>query len=394
MSSTFRPLRARSGISLFFFTNGAMMAGLLPRYPEVKAAFGLTNTEFGLMVAIGPLASMLASSLPAPLIRRFGARRVAMAGTLAMAAAIATAGFAPGFVIFATALGVAGFSDAITDAAQNVHALRVEDRVGRTIINSLHALWSLGATTGGIVGAFAASRGVPLGIHLMTVAIVLVGLAALATWMGQLPPVPQDAPVPGEEPDKPSTRLPAGTWTWLAPLVLLAVAGILVEDVAQNWSALYLVQTVGVSTGIGGIGYVVMLAAHFAGRIFGDAATDRWGRVAVIKMSGAAIMLGGALIIAMPGLILVLVGYALAGYGCSVVVPAAYAAAGRLPGLPEGAGITYVSWLMRVGFLATSPIIGAIGDLTSLRVGLGLIVLAGLAVVVLAKSTRPNQFAS
>ena len=63
MSSTFRPLRARAGISLFFFTNGAMMAGLLPRYPEVKAAFGLTNTEFGLMVAIGPLASMLASAL-------------------------------------------------------------------------------------------------------------------------------------------------------------------------------------------------------------------------------------------------------------------------------------------------------------------------------------------
>ena len=65
MSTTPAPVRARTGISLFFFTNGAMMAGILPRYPEVKAAFELSNTEFGLMVAIGPLASMLASALPA-----------------------------------------------------------------------------------------------------------------------------------------------------------------------------------------------------------------------------------------------------------------------------------------------------------------------------------------
>ena len=53
------PVRARAGISLFFFTNGLMMAGLLPRYPEIKASFDLSNTAFGLMVAISPLAAML-----------------------------------------------------------------------------------------------------------------------------------------------------------------------------------------------------------------------------------------------------------------------------------------------------------------------------------------------
>ena len=32
--------RARAGISLFFFTNGAIFAGILPRFPEVKSALG------------------------------------------------------------------------------------------------------------------------------------------------------------------------------------------------------------------------------------------------------------------------------------------------------------------------------------------------------------------
>ena len=382
------PVRARIGISLLFFTNGAMMAGILPRYPEVKAAFELSNTAFGFMVAIGPLASMLASSLPAPLIRRFGAGRTALLWTIAMALAMALAGFAPHFLVFALALALAGFSDAIVDAAQNVHGVRVEDAYGKTIINSLHALWSLGATTGGLIGAWAASQHIPLSIHLSGVALALVLLAALATRLGRLPNGGRPV-VEGEQAEVAPTKLPQGAWALILPLVLLAIAGVLAEDIAANWSAVYLVQVLGVSVGVGGLGYAVMLAAQFVGRVLGDPATDRWGRVRVARVGGVMIAAGGVLIVFSPLLPAVLIGYALAGYGCATIVPAAYAAAGRLPGLPEGAGITYVSWLMRVGFLVASPIIGSIADLTSLRVGLFLLVVGGLAVTYLAKVLRP-----
>ena len=388
MTQTLDPVRARTGISLFFFTNGAMMAGILPRYPEVKAAFELSNTAFGFMVAIGPLASMLASSLPAPLIRRFGASRTALLWTAAMGVAMSLAGFAPHFLVFAFALAMAGFSDAIVDAAQNVHGVRVEDAYGKTIINSLHALWSLGATTGGLVGAWAASQRIPLSVHLTGVAIALVALAALATWLGRLPNGGRPT-VSVEAEGAPSTKLPKGAWALLLPLVFLAIAGVLTEDVAANWSALYLVQVVGVTAGVGGLGYSVMLAAQFIGRLLGDPSTDRWGRVTVARIGGAMIAVGGLLVVFFPALPTVLIGYALAGYGCATIVPAAYAAAGRLPGLPEGAGITLVSWLMRAGFLATSPIIGAVADLTSLRVGLFLLVMGGVGVLMLAKVLHP-----
>lgn len=387
MSVSLNPVRARAGISLFFFTNGAMMAGILPRYPEVKAAFELSNTAFGFMVAIGPLASMLASALPAPLIRRFGAQQTSLIWTGSMAVAMSLAGFAPHFLVFAFALAMAGFSDAIVDAAQNVHGVRVEDAYGKTIINSLHALWSLGATTGGVVGAFAASRGIPLSVHLTGVAVALVLLAGLATWLGRLPN--GGRPVVTEEHHEPPTRLPAGAWGMILPLVVLAIAGVLVEDIAANWAALYLVQVVGTTVGVAGLGYSAMLGAQFVGRLLGDPATDRWGRVVVIRIGGAMIAVGGLLVVALPSLPIVLIGYALAGYGCATVVPSAYAAAGRLPGLPEGAGITLVSWLMRVGFLATSPFIGSVADLTNLRVGLALLVVSGVAVAYLAKVVRP-----
>jgi len=104
-----------------FFTNGFLVANLLPRYPEVKQAFDLSNTEFGVVVAMMALGSMVASWLPAPLIRRFGAGPVAFFGTVGIAAAVTTIGFAPHVFLVAAAMAVSGFSDAVTDTAQNVH---------------------------------------------------------------------------------------------------------------------------------------------------------------------------------------------------------------------------------------------------------------------------------
>lgn len=56
--------------------------------------------------------------------------------------------------------------------------------------------------------------------------------------------------------------------------------------------------------------------------------------------------------------------------------------------MSEGAGVTIVSWLMRVGFLITSPIIGGITDLVDLRWGLALLVVVGVATVLLSGALR------
>lgn len=377
------------GVSLFFFTNGFLFANLLPRYPELKQAFGLTNTQFGIVAACMAAGALLASALPAPLIRRFGAGPVALGSTLILAGVMSAVGFAPHVVVLGLLLLAGGFSDAVTDAAQNVHGLRVEDAYGRTIINSLHALWSLGATSGGLAGAWAASQGIPLGPHLSVAALVAAATAGTAMWLSRLPASfhgPHDHA--GERPA--STRLTRAMWWALLPLGVLATIGALPEETASNWAALYLVQVVGTPLGLAGLGFVTMISAQTIGRFLGDPATDRWGAVNVMRAGGVLIALGGVLVVAFPVLPVVLVGYALAGFGCATVVPAAYAAAGRLPGLPEGAGVTIASWLLRVGFLATPPLVGLVSDLTSLRVALGILVVVGLAVVALSSRARSS----
>jgi hypothetical protein len=58
--------------------------------------------------------------------------------------------------------------------------------------------------------------------------------------------------------------------------------------------------------------------------------------------------------------------------------------ADELPGLKPGTGLTVVSWLMRLGFLLSPPVVGAVADAGGLRLGLLVVPVAGLLVLLTA----------
>ena len=63
-------------------------------------------------------------------------------------------------------------------------------------------------------------------------------------------------------------------------------------------------------------------------------------------------------------------------------------AADELPGFRAGTGLTIVSWLLRLGFLISPPIVGAIADASSLRLGLLVVPIAGLLVILFSRVLR------
>ena len=89
-----------------------------------------------------------------------------------------------------------------------------------------------------------------------------------------------------------------------------------------------------------------------------------------------------------------MVGFAAAGAGFSSIIPVVFAAGGRIPGISEGAGVATVSGTGYLGFLVGPPAIGFLSELTSLRVGLLLLVAlsataAGLVGVVARGERNP-----
>ena len=180
-----RARRARWAVTAAFATNGALLGALIPHYPEAKAAFGLDPAAFGLLVIALAVGGTLAGPLPAPILRRFGARRVMLAGSVAIALLTTAAGLvldiagagagaghgagtAAGWLlwVFAGLVLASGVLDAVVDTAQNAQGLQVQTRLARPVLTTMHAGWSLGAAAGAGLGAAVITVGGPAALHL------------------------------------------------------------------------------------------------------------------------------------------------------------------------------------------------------------------------------------
>ena len=432
--------RARLGAALLFLVNGAVFANLLPRLPQIKDAFELSNSVYGFVVIAFPLGSLLAGTAPAPIMRRWGSGRTAVMGSVAIALMILLAGVSGGIgggllvlLAYIVPLMLAGMLDAITDTAQNAQALDVQRAMGRSILNSMHALWSLGSVIGGLMGTAALALQVPLAMHLAISGILFSAVAVfagtrvltmeevarvrpLAESSAQQDALPADGPEPAQdlpglseqdapgvaaaahEPSSgaasaatasPGSAGPARRAVLMLLLIsVVSITGVMVEDLGQNWSALYLSQVLEASATMAGLGLVALMCAQFIGRLLGDRMVDRLGHVTMARLGAVGIAAGLGLVVAAPAPAAAVAGFFLAGLGSATLVPSAYHAADLVPGLRPGTGLAVVSWLMRGAFLSLSPFVGVVSDALGLRLAFLVIPVAAVIAVLAAGHLR------
>ena len=382
--------RARVAVIGMFVVNGATYNSIVPRLPTIRDDLGLSNAALGTAIAAFPAAALLFGVLAGPLIARVGSGRAGAGVGLAGAVLLPAVALAPSWLALAAALFVLGLTDAWADAAMNAHGLRVQTGYGRSIVNGLHAVWSMAAVGAGLLGAAAAGLGVPLLVHLGAVAVVLVVVSVLA-WRWALP-----GPEPEAEHEDGAVR--QGPWraVVVAAGPLLALAALLVasggiEDSAASWGAIYVRDDLGGGPFVAGLPFVAFQIAMTLGRLAGDRVVDRFGGVAVARAGAAlaAVAMSTALLIAHP--VAAVVGYAVTGLGVATLFPLGFAAAGRVPGVRPGDGIAVVGWLARLGFLTFPPLIGLVADRVSVGAGLVLVPIAAVAAMLLAGALRPAR---
>lgn len=384
---------ARAATATLFAINGALFANLLPRYPEIKADLAMSNTVLGLTVAAFPAGALLCGPVAGVLIRRFGSARVAVYTGVLLGVFLLAAALAPVPALLAAALLAAGGADAITDVAQNAQGLAVQRRYGRSIINSLHATWSVGAVTGGLMGALAVAAGIPRGAQLGIAAAAFGALCLLM--LPLLLPAEQDGTervVTGEAGGAAGsgTRLRASRLL-LVVLAVIAVAGAAVEDIGSSWAAVYLHDVLVVPEATAAFGYIALVGGQFVGRVLGDRMVDRFGEANVVRAGGLLAAAGMGAALAFPGVPGTIAGFGAAGFGVAAVIPAAFHRADELSGLRAGTGLTVVSWTMRLGFMCGPPAVGMIADAVGLRFGLLVVPIAGLAIALCAPVLAPRR---
>jgi predicted MFS family arabinose efflux permease len=386
--------RGLLAVAATFAINGAILATLLPRYPQVAASTGASAAEFGLaLAAIGVGGFVGAASAPV-LARRLGLVRVVVAGGVVLAGAALAVGLAPGVVALAVAFSVAGAADGVHDVAMNEVGLGEQDRLDRSVMGRLHGAWSVGATLGSAVGALMAGLQVPVAVHAGGVAIAAAAAQiAVGRHLRSRSPGGGLAP-PGPEPDgrrqrtsSPSGRVHPRRRVLLSLLGLVTLAAMAAEGVPLDWSALVLRRALDASPGVAGLGPVVFSAGVLTGRLAIDPLIDRVGPGRVVR--GSALLAALAMGVGLPAAAAsespwpLLVALVVAGAGAASTFPLLFSAGdgvARRLGLPEGSGTSIIGMLPRLGGLVLPVTVGLIASSFGLLAALGVVILGATVV--------------
>ena len=246
----------------------------------------------------------------------------------------------------------------------------LESLGGRPVMSGLHGMFSLGGMAGAALVAGLFRLDWAPGVRLPAVAGLVVGVA-----LGAAPGL-LDAHAPEvAEPGGGRARFvwPRGL---LLVIGLLIFAGMTAEGVMYDWSVLYLKDGLGLAQDRAALGYATFSAAMAAARFGGDALRARHAEAAPLRVSAGLAAVAMAVVLGAEHPAVALLGYALVGAGLAPVVPILYNAATRVPGVSRAAAIAAVSSIGYTGFLIGPPLVGLIAHAASLRVAMGVIVVA------------------
>jgi MFS family permease len=368
-------------IGAAFLVNGVTATVWLAATPALAARLGTTVGGFGVAfvaLAIGGIAGTRAAP---PVIRRLGSGPATVLAGFLLAGGLALRALPHALAWFVVAQLLAGLVDGMHDVAMNVEAVAVDARARMPIVNRLHAVWSLGAVAGGLLGTGLAAAGVSVPV------LLLVAAAGVATVNLVTLPLVGSHAVPARSP----RGRPAQKWWHSRVLVALAamgVAGSVLEGAPLDWGALYLTDELHAASGVAAAATVTFTVGMVVSRLGGDHLVHRFGVPAVLRVGAMAA--GAALVVALvthhPAVVLGC--WMVVGAGVAASYPALFVAAGRAPGLPPGAGIGAVSSVARTGFLIGPAAIGALASAHGLRWALSVPVIAALCIVVLADAAR------
>ena len=382
---------------------GFGFASWASRIPQVKTHLHLNPSQLGLVLLSLAAGSVISLPLAGPIVARFGSRRTVMAtGVLGgLGLAVIAVGYRIGVAPVVAGLLCWGVASGTWDVAMNVQGAVVERLLGRSIMSRFHAGFSLGTVCAAGLGAIMVALGVSVTVHLIMIGVIV----AVAVPFTARDFVPDSADVvslarqatgaagPAEH-EPTSARESLGAWreprTLLVGLFTLTFA--FTEGTGNDWISLATIDRHHVAPALGTLVLAVFLGAMTTARWFGPAALDRYGRVPVVRVLSGLAIGGLVLFVFGPGLALAFLGALLWGAGTSLGFPVGISAGADDPSFaaPRVGVVTTIGYC---AFLGGPPLIGFLGQQTTVPHALVAVIAAMLLAGAIAGCVRPPRTA-
>jgi MFS family permease len=372
--------RARLAVTVAYVGQGLCFASLVSRVPALQNKFELSDGALGLLVGLVPIVAGIGSVVAGSLATRYGSRPVLRALGPVVPLALVATGFAPSVALLLVALVALGFGLGSVDATMNIQGVRVQDDLGKPVVASFYAAFSLAGFIGALLASAAAGSTLSLGAFFALIAVVIIPVQLYA---GQflLSGHPVPTAVQAAVDDRHAPRI---HWR---PVLLVGIALMCVyiaDSGASTFGADYLHKGLGSTESVAALAYAAYSLMTVAGRIIVDRTVERIGPVRLVRIGGFTAVVAAAAVAVAPSPALAIAAFALLGLAICPAIPLAFTAAASHDKGSSGVAVARVNVFNYVGFVVGAPLIGGIAEGASLRWAFAALVPVLLVVPLLA----------
>lgn len=382
-------LTPRLATSAFYLAGGVGQGSWAASLPAISIRLSLDKGELGLVLLGFAVGAIFAMTNIARFIPRFGTARLCRVSGVSFGMALLAVPHCGNVFVLALVVILAGAAFGTLDIVMNTEASFLERRIGRHIMSSFHAVFSVGGLMGAAICGQILRSGGNVVLCLGAAGIVVMALSALAAARSASPADQASGP---SQPAQPSSRLTTQQRRRLLLIGGVNFLALFAEGAIMDWTTIYLVSTVGTSESLAAFGFAIFAGMMAAGRAMGDIATRWLGPVRVMRWGAAAVAISLATVLLMSHVGVIFVALAFCGLGIANIVPAIFSTAGRIGGTAAGAAISRVSTMGYSGLLAGPPFIGFLAQATSLTISLSVVAMAAVVIAMSASlmKTEPS----
>lgn len=341
--------KTRKVIALGFATQGLGYATVMTALPTIKNRFRLSDDQLSIIILSVCIAAALGSILADRIAVKLGSRLAIVTGFIFEAIGIAMATFSPNVMLMITSFLLYGLGLGCLDAALNMQAVMMEQRLGKSVFGSFFACYTAAAFLGALIMSATVSTTFGATTALwIAVVIALITSKLSINWLFQQK---QCAELnPQEKPPIPYQQL------LIFGVIILIV--FTVDSAISTWSSIYLKDVLASSATIAPLGYAAYQIGILITRLSLDYLlqfkTATWIALVTILIGAFGCVLSGI----SHSLLTVIVGFGLAGVAVGALVPLTYSAVGRLDENRRDEIIARVNIFNYGGAVAGAVIIG------------------------------------
>jgi MFS family permease len=347
------------------------------RFPEIRDQLDINNGTFGTYLSLGAIGGVISFILVGHLVHSIGVKPIVVFAATGLFLALGLVPHIQSPILWLVINIMIAFFWVSFHIANNAQAIHRQEEVGELILPKLHGLWSLGALITSIL-AIVITPYVTLAWHID----VLVAIMWALTMYGVFKSTPYFIKK-NEEADAFPNLSPIGiakTFKFQPIIVLAMVLAMQIEFSIQDWSAIYAKDTINMSASSSIYGYAVFISAMIILRFNAKKLAARWSERELITKLPILGGVGFAVCISLGtwlsesnrilGFIVALVGFALAGFGSSILAPTIFAISFRKTSLPSSVVVAQLGLTQTIATFIAKVIIAWVAQATSVTVAL------------------------